>query len=174
MGNEGSDNIDVKMDGPDVPIDSSYMGHEKEVQKDMPGINDEMLKQVQMKREQQLERIAGARREEALRTTAWLASNKRIASDKGTFDNVVTALANFEVDKIASVAETMFPVGTPQTKVASSNGMTKTAGVSQIPSIILDTQAHVPQGQTFQGKLEDAFTIGSKLLNDKLVDDSQR
>jgi hypothetical protein len=171
MGNEGADNIDVSATGPDVPVDSAYMGVEKDVQKDMPGINDEMLKQVQMKREQQLERIASARRDEALRTTAWLASNGRIASDKATFDNVATALANFEVDKIVSTAESMFPE--KAVKTASADSTVKT-GVGNIPAIVLATQAPVPQAQSFQDKLEGSFTIGSKLLNDRLVDDGGR
>jgi len=168
MGNEGADNINVPADAPDVPIDNAYMGAEKETQKGMPGMNDEMLKQVQMKRDQQLERIATARRDEAIRTTAWLASNGRIASDKATFDNVATALANFEVDTITSVAESMFP---KITKTASTQGIVKTAGIG-LPAIVLET-APVEE-KTFQGKLENAFTIGSLLLNEKLIDNDQR
>ena len=170
MGNEGADNIDVNMSGPDVPIDSQYLGHEKETQSDMPGISDKQLKQVQMKRNEQLERIATARREEALRTAAWLAANSRIASDKATFDNVASALANFEVDKIASVADSMFPARA--VKTASTQNVVKTAGVG-LPAIVVSHQAPV-QEQTFQNKLEGAFTIGSMLLNEKLVDDNQR
>lgn len=168
MGNEGADNIDVSMTGPDVPVDSAYMGVEKEIQKDMPGINNEILKQVQMKRDQQLERIASARREEALRTTAWLAANGRISSDKSTFDNVVTALATFEVDKIASAADQMFPV---IIKTASTQNVVRTAGTG-LPAIVISSQPS--QEKSFGDKLAGAFTIGSNLLNNKLINDNER
>ena len=188
MGHEGSDNIDVKMekasaprssalmgqetnipaDAPDVPISNAYMGKEKEAQGDAPGTNDKYLTQV-AKRNEQLDRIATARRDEALRTTAWLASNGRIASDKATFDNVVKALANFEVDKIVSTAETMFPA--KAVKTASTQPVVKTAGLG-LPALVL---ASAPvQEATFQNKLEGAFTIGSHNLNNKLIDDEQR
>jgi hypothetical protein len=188
MGNEGADNIDVKMatpsvprssalmgqeenisaEAPDVPISNAYMGGEKDAQSGMPGTNDKYLTQV-AKREEQLERIASARRDEALRTTAWLASNGRIASDKDTFDNVVKALANFEVDKIVSTAETMFPA--KAVKTASTQPVVKTAGLG-LPALVL---ASAPvQEATFQNKLEGAFTIGSHNLNNKLIDDEQR
>jgi len=170
MGHEGADNINVPAGLPDVPIDNSYMGVEKETQNGMPGMNDKMLKQVQMKREEQLERIASARREEAVKTTAWLASNGRIASDKATFDNVSSALSNFEVDKIVSVAESMFPA--KAVKTASTQNAVRTAGLG-LPAIVIENRA-ADQEPTFQNKLEGAFTIGSKLLNDKLVDDKQR
>jgi hypothetical protein len=170
MGNEGADNIDVSMSAPDVPFGNQYLGEEKATQTDMPGINDHMLKQVQMaKRNEQLARITTARRDEAVRTAAWLASNNRIASDKATFDNVASALANFEVDKIASVADSMFPV--TAVKTASTQSVVKTAGVG-LPAIVLG--AAPQQEATFQNKLEGAFTIGSQLLNNKLVDDNQR
>jgi len=169
MGQEGPDNIDVNAPKPDVPIDNAYMGVEKETQSDMPGINDKYLKQVQQKREEQLARIKEARKEEALRTASWLAANNRIASDKSTFDNVVTALAQFEVDKIASVAETMFPV--KAVKTASTEQQVKTAGTG-LPAIVIQSQP--AQEPSFQDKIAGAFTIGSKLLNDNLIDNDQR
>jgi len=148
----------------------AYMGHEKE-NLDMPKNNDKYLKQVQQKRDEQLARIASARKEEALRTTSWLASQGRIASDKATFDNVVNALSAFEVDKIASVAEGMFPA--KAVKTASAQQLVKTAGTG-LPAIVVASQAPVPQEQSFKSKLEGSFTIGSHQLNDKLADDGQR
>jgi hypothetical protein len=108
------------------------MGHEKEVQdgydhansgKGMPKINDKMLKQVEQKRQQQLERIAQARKDEAVRTAAWLVASSRVANDKETFDSVVTALQGFETDQIQAQAERMFPA--KQTKTASNDNVPK-------------------------------------------------
>ena len=188
MGHESSDNIDVKADdadvprgdatmgneekanleAPDVPIDNSFMGNEKD--SIGGGINDEYLTNVAaQKRAQQIERIAQARREEAVRTAAWLASNGRIASDKLTFDNVVSALSNFEIDKIASVAESMFPVKT----ASKEDVMVKEAG-NGIPAIVLESTALSEKSESFEDKLKGSFTIGSHLLNGKLIDDNER
>jgi transcription elongation factor Elf1 len=196
MGHEGADNIDVDMATPkntgtsdsanpkgmggeneaiakadkvDIPIGTGKGAVQGEEVQVGPGIDDRQLKQVHQKRNEQLERIATARRDEALRTTAWLASNGRIASDKATFDNVVKALENFEVDKIASTAESMFPK--KAVKTASTEQVVKTAGVG-LPAIVLEGTPN--QEATFQDKLEGAFTIGSHNLNNKLIDDSQR
>jgi len=169
MGNEGSDNIDVPAGAPDVPVDNAYMGVEKEVQQGMPGINDEMLKQVQQKRNQQIERIASARKEEARNTAAWLAASGRIANDRETFNNVVTALSTFEVDRIASIAETMFPAR--QTKTASAGNAVKTAGYS-VPAIVLESTP--PQEQSLQDKLSSTFTMGTQQLDKTLRSSGER
>jgi len=42
MGHEGADNINPAAGLPDVAVDSAYMGDEKNVQKDMPSINNEI------------------------------------------------------------------------------------------------------------------------------------
>ncbi len=160
MGEEGPDNIDVKMESPDVPIDNAYMGHEKEVQKDMPPINDKYLKQVKMDRQVQLDRIAIARRESARDTAAWLAANGRIASDKESFDSVVTALCAFEIDKIQKVAEQMFPE-----RVKKTSSSEKPEGHA-IPAIVMESK----KAETgLADKLASAFTIGNSKFDKQLT-----
>jgi hypothetical protein len=164
MGEESEDNIDVKAETPDVPVDNSYMGEEKEVQKDMPEINDEMLKQVMQKRDSQLDRIAQARKNEAIQTTAYLASQGRIASDKNTFDNVVKALEVFEIDQISQVAETMFPI-----KTASVKKEEKTVEGHNVPGIGIMEPKTASTENDFQKKLSSAFTIGNKQFDESLT-----
>ncbi len=162
MGNEGADNIDVKMDGPDVPIDNSYMGEEKEVQKDMPGINDKYLKNVQQKREQQMERIASARREKARDTYVWLVANKRVENDKETFESVINALSNFEIDNIESAAEKLFPA--KAVKTASTKEEHTVVGHA-IPGIVLESKTVVQPQDELQSKLSGHFTVGNREFN---------
>jgi hypothetical protein len=172
MGNESAENIDKKMDAPDIPAGDAYMGSEKEVQKGMPANNEEILKQVQMvsaqKRQVQMDRIASARRDAARDTAAWLSANKRIASDKSTFDSVVTALSAFEIDKIQTVAEQMFPETTKKT-VAS-----KTTTGHAIPAIVMASKAVENSQESFQNQLSKAFTVGSKKLNDNLNSENEK
>jgi hypothetical protein len=52
-GDSGGDVSTKDLTTPDVPIDAAYMGVEKEVQKNMPAINDEYLKQVKQNREKE-------------------------------------------------------------------------------------------------------------------------
>ncbi|MFA7219354.1 MAG: hypothetical protein WC119_02500 [Synergistaceae bacterium] len=167
MGNEGADNINPKADGPDVPVDNSYMGHEKEVQKGMPGINDEILKQVQQKRQVQLDRIAQARKNEAIQTAAWLVANQRIASDKDTFKTVVSALTSFETDQIQTQAELMFPER--KVKTASASQTTVATGHS-IPAIVQEaTKLTAPGSDDLTSKLQSAFTIGNSKFDKDLT-----
>jgi hypothetical protein len=108
MGEEkGADSlINKELNAPDVAIDNAYMGHEKEVQKGMPGINDKMLKNVAAK-DAQLERITAARKTKAIEVAAKLLAMNRITEE--AYENVITALSGFEFDKIASVADSMYP-----------------------------------------------------------------
>ena len=165
MGNEGADNINPKADGPDVPVDSSYMGHEKEVQKDMPAINDQILKQVQQKRDVQIDRIANARKNEAIQTAAWLSSNKRIASDKDTFDMVVKSLMNFETDQIQTVASRMFPE--KSVKTASNDKMVSTG--HSIPAIVQESKPMGSDGDDLTTRLSSSFTIGNSKFDKELT-----
>ena len=160
MGNEGADNIDVKAEGPDVPVDDSYMGGEKEVQKDMPGINKEILKNVQQKRTVQMDRIAQARKMEAVKVASKLLATKRI--DEGAYDDVVDALSNFEIDKIASTADKMFP---KQIRTASTNVATfATPPVMESKEL----SSSDPMGE-FANKLSRHFTIGNKSFDENLT-----
>jgi len=159
MGNEGADNINPKADGPEVPIDNAHMGHEKEVQKDMPGINDEMLKNVASKREIQLERIANARKIEAIKVAAKLLATSRI--DENAYDNVVEALSKFELDQISKVADSMYP---KQIKTASKETTDVGHGV---PAIVIASQ-NIDEKANFVTKLSSAFTVGSKAFNENL------
>ena len=158
-------NSDLK--GPDVPIDNAYMGHEKEVQKDMPGINSEMLKNVQQKRDQQLERISKARESEAIKTAAWLASNQRIAADRSTFNAVVKALTAFEIDQIPTMADSLFPERTVRTAAKESTKTVEASG-HQVPAIVLESKS--AQGSDdFMSKLQAQFTIGNSKFDKDLT-----
>ena len=157
MGEEGSDNIDVNAESPDVPIDSAYMGGEKEVQKDMPGINDKMLKNVQQKKEVQLERIAVARRMKAVETAAKLLATKRIPEE--AYENVVEALSRFELDKISSVADSMYPKIKKQASDINSG--------HSVPAIVMESKQ--VEEDSFAKKLASHFTIGNQSFDTKLT-----
>jgi hypothetical protein len=59
MGEEGPANIDVKAELPDIPTgDASYMGKEKEIQKDMPAISTEIKGTVIAKKDDKLTKEA--------------------------------------------------------------------------------------------------------------------
>ena len=166
MGNEGADNIDVPSPAPDVPVDSAYMGDEKNVQKDMPGINDEMLKNV-AKREQQKTRIAEARRLEAIQVASKLLATKRI--EQGAYNSVVRALSSFGIDEIAKEAEVMYPVK----KVASKEPTRQTVQGHTIPAIVLESKElveHVDPTDAISG----LFTIGDKSLTSMLNEQDQK
>ena len=163
MGNEGADNINPKATGPDVPVDSAYMGEEKSVQKDMPAINDEMLKQVQMKKDIQLERIATARKQEAMKVSYKLLAASKITEE--AFDDVVDALSSFQIDQIALKAESMY---SKQIKTASVN---TPSDVHTGPAIVLESKEI--QTRTAQDNMTDQissmFTIGNKSFDEKLT-----
>lgn len=163
MGKEGPDNIDVKMDSPDVPIDSAYMGKEKEVQKDMPAINDEILKNVKQSRELQLERIASARRMKAVEVTAKLLATARITEE--AYENVIEALSKFEIDKIASVADSMYPKIKRQAMTDASKETY--AG----PAIVMESKgmSHSDPVVDLAKKIASNFTIGNKSFDENLT-----
>jgi len=153
--------INKELKGPDVPIDSAFMGHEKEVQKGMSGINDEMLKNVQQKRDIQLERIANARKQEAMKVAYKLLATKRISEE--AFDDVVDSLSHFEIDKISTKAEVMYP---RQVKTASVE-----TGVHSGAAIVMESKeikAEDPQITMVQ-KLAKTFTIGNASFDEKLT-----
>ena len=160
LGNEGADNINVKMESPDVPMGDAHMGGEAEAQKGLPANNSEILKTVQMQREVQLERIAAARRNEAVQTASWLVANNRIASDRETFDNVVKALMTFEVGQIAKTAESMFPA--KQVKTAAVN-VTEVKEAGHVVPGISVMESKVQAGETLQEKLIRNFALTSRL-----------
>jgi len=165
MGEEkGADSlINKELSGPDVPIDNAYMGHEKEVQKGMPGINDEMLKNVQQKRDIQLERIATARRMKAVETAAKLLATKRIPEE--AYENVIEALSKFEIDKIASVADNMYP------RVKKVSETQDAKEVYAGPAIIMESKeikASNPVNELSK-KLASSFTIGSQSFDKSLT-----
>jgi len=132
LGNEGKDNIDVDADSPEVPVGEGDMGHEKEVQKDMPATNDRYLKQVKQEREQ---KIVEARREEARQVATWLAANGRIGSDRETINDVVQVLASFQIDQIEKKANALFP----EIKTASTKEEPQDVGHS-IPAMKLESK----------------------------------
>jgi hypothetical protein len=162
MGNEGADNINPKADGPDVPVDSAYMGQEKDVQKGMPAINDQMLKNVQQaaNKEKQQERIASARRMKAVEVTAKLLATRRIP--EGAYDTVIDALSQFEIDKIAVAAENMYPLR----KIAETRSAPE--GYA-IPAIVQESKPIVNPSNDLTTRLAGAFTVGNKSFDDKLT-----
>ena len=142
MGEEkGADSlINKKLDGPDVPIDSAYMGDEKSVQKDMPAINDKILKNVAANKDVQLERIAMARRMKAVEVTAKLLATKRIP--EGAYENVIEALSKFEIDKIAIVAESMYPMRKQASEVVDKNVYSGPVPVMESKEIVSSSPAN--------------------------------
>jgi intein/homing endonuclease len=164
---EADSMINEKLDGPDVPIDSAYMGKEKEAQKGMPGINDEMLKNVKAQREGQMDKIVRAREQQAMKVVSWLVANKRVPSDMETFDYTVKALAGFEIDKIATVAEKMFPERAEKS-VRTSPVTEKTVEAHSIPAIVLESKSN-DSGNDFQKRLANAFTIGNSKFDSNLT-----
>lgn len=161
---EADSMINESLKTPDVPIDSAYMGHEKEVQKGMPAINDEYLKQVRQQRDDQMTKIAAAREKKANQVVAWLVANKRIEADLETFESAVSALSNFEIDRIASVADKLFPARTIRT--ASTEARTVEAGHT-IPAIVLESKQAGEESLT--DKLSKAFTIGNSKFDKDLT-----
>ena len=155
MGEEGADNINPKADGPDVPVDNSYMGKEKETQSGMPGMNSQMLKNVQQetRKDVQMHRIAEARKMKAVEVAAKLLATGRIV--EAAYENVITALASFEIDKISSVAENMYPK-----KIKTSSVETKDMGYSG-PAIVLESEK-IETGKSSASELEDK--IASHLM----------
>ena len=158
--------INKSLKGPDVPIDNAFMGHEKEVQKDMPAINDEMLKVVrqQTERNDQISKIAKAREQQATRTAAWLVANSRLPNDMESYENAIKALSVFEIDKIASVADSLFPIRTA--KVASTQASESKDIGHAIPAIVLESKSG---SKGLQERLASAFTIGSRDFDQKLT-----
>jgi hypothetical protein len=156
--------INKPLKGPDVPMNNAYMGNEKEIQKDMPEINDEMLKVVRQQREDQVSKIAKAREQQATKIAAWLIANNRLANDMDAYESAIKALSTFEIDKIASVADKLFPVKTAA-RVASTVSDTNEAGHA-IPAIMLESKS---ESKGLKDKLASAFTIGSKDFDQKLT-----
>lgn len=158
--------INKKLKGPDVPIDSSYMGDEKNVQKGMPAINDEILKNVQQQRSEQLNKISRARELKANSVASWLVANKRVGNDMDTFNAVVKALSAFEIDHIPAVADKMFPERSVKTASTVAN-KTEASGHT-IPAIILESKTE-SDGDSLQKRLSSAFTIGNTRFDNSLT-----
>jgi hypothetical protein len=159
---EADSSINAELSGPDVPVDNAFMGHEKEVQKDMPGINDEILKTVQQKKEVQIERIAAARRMKAIEVTAKLLATSRIQEE--AYDNVIEALSKFEIDKIASVADNMYP----RVKKVASETVAKEVHAG--PAIVMESKpVTASASEDLMKKIASQFTIGNKSFDEKLT-----
>ena len=165
---EADSMINEKLSGPDVPIDNAYMGHEKEVQKDMPGINDEMLKQVRMQREDQMNKIAAAREKQATKVASWLVGNGRIPNDLEAFEATVKALSAFEIDKIVQVASVLFPSRTVKTAATSTHEVKTASDSHSIPAIIMESKKS-DDSSDFVKKLAGAFTVGNTKFDHDLT-----
>jgi len=163
MGEEGPDNINPKATGPDVPVDNAYMGDEKNVQSDMPAINDEYLKQVQQKKEVQLERIAKARRQKATEVAYKLLATSRIT--EAAFEPVIDALSNFEIDKIQTQADVMYP----KVKIASKEPLPQDKEVHSGPAIVMESKEIAQPQDELAQKLASSFTVGNKGFDENLT-----
>ena len=174
--------INDPLKGPDVPIDNAYMGHEKETQqgydnvnggKGMPAINDKMLKQVKMQREEQLSKISQAREKQAMKVASWLVGNGRITNDLEAFDAAVKALSAFEIDKIVTVASMLFPEKQVKTSasVATQEARTASAESHGIPAIVMESKNKSSEDNRddFVKKLAGAFTVGNRDFDHKLT-----
>ena len=131
----------------------------------MPGINDEMLKNVQQQRNEQLSKIAAARERQANKVASWLVGNGRLANDMETFETAVKALSVFEIDKIASVANSLFPARA--VKTSATQAETKAEGHA-IPAIVMESKKS-EDSSDFVKKLAGTFTVGCKDFDDKLT-----
>ena len=163
MGNESADNINPKADGPDVPVDSAYMGDEKAVQKGMPAINDEILKNVQQNsnKEKQQERISSARRMKATEVASKLLATNRIP--EAAYEDVIDALSNFQIDKIAVKADTMYPK-----KVVKAN---QDPNVHSIPAIVMESKKIESSDSIGEltNRIASQFTVGNKSFDEGLA-----
>ena len=168
MGEEGADNINPKATGPDVPVDNAYMGEEKDVQKDMPGINDEILKQVKQKRDGQMERIANARRMKATEVAAKLLATSRIT--EGAYEDVIDALANFQIDKIAAIADNMYPKVTKTAARIDDNARTAS---HEVPAIVLESKAQDTE-EDMVSRISSQFTVGNRAFDSKLSEAGEK
>jgi hypothetical protein len=136
------------------------MGDERNVQKNMPGISDKYLKNVQQKKDVQLERISMARRMRAVEVTAKLLATKRINEE--AYDNVIEALSKFEIDRISSVADSMYPKIKKQAEAQGSY-----AG----PAIVMESKEirHSDPVNDLSKRIASAFTIGNRTFDENLT-----
>lgn len=159
----------------DIPLGDASMGNEKETQSGLPDNNHEMLKNVasesctpvSAKRSLQLEKIAKARENEAIKTASWLASTGRIGKEKEDFSSVVKALSAFPLGEIGKVAERMFPSKeVKETKVASKS--TEETGIPSFTVPVQEVKAPENKSVTLANKLSGLFTIGNQSTRQRL------
>jgi hypothetical protein len=160
LGNESAENIDPKADLPDIPVDDAKMGGEKETQKGMPAINNEIKGTViaEMK-EKQLLRVAAERHRKACQVASKLLGQRRIAEQD--FDEVVEDLSKLELKRIESFAERMFKA--PVTASAQAPAVLASP-------IVQEASAYSPEQpksakDQLAADLADCFTTGSKELD---------
>jgi hypothetical protein len=148
------------------------MGHEKEVQSDMPSNNDKMLKQVQQsKKDAQMDKIANARWKESVKVASKLLAQDRITEE--AYDHVVEALSSNSLDAISEVAEKMYPKKVAQrVSTASTQAAQAPSDVHSGPAIVMGSKGapasdnHI---ESFASKLSQAFTIGNKSFDEDLT-----
>jgi transcription elongation factor Elf1 len=168
MGNEGADNIDVKADLPDVPVDSSHMGGEAEAQKGMPAINNEIKGTVIASGQKHRDRIAEARFKKAQLIAGRFMAAGRIKENE--YEQMVEDLALHPIDRMEAFASRIY--GTQQVKVASvmTNAAVPpawlTSGVVQEASV--SSPVVKDERQTLVDSLAANFTVGSRDLDAEL------
>jgi hypothetical protein len=189
IGNEGKKNIDVdagkptipsneaasKTRGeketipdaslPDIPVDNSLIGGEKDTQKGMPAINvDVRGRVIAEKRDQQVAKIAAARHKKACQVAAKLMGLGRIA--ESDYDAVVEDLSKIEVDRMEAFAERLYKA----VKVASAAPAPTLA-----TPIVQEASTYRPEmPKTMAEQLKGIFTIGNAQVHERAMEDDRK
>jgi glyoxylate utilization-related uncharacterized protein len=97
---------------------------------------------------------------EAVQVTAKLLATKRIP--EGAYENVIEALSKFEIDKIASVAESMYPMKKQAAEAPQGHS---------IPAIVMESkeQVRLSPVDEMTKKIASHFTIGNKSFDNNLT-----
>ena len=96
----------------------------------------------------------------AVEVTAKLLATKRINEEAN--DTVIDALSQFEIDRIASAADSMYPMQKVATARPAPEG-------HAIPAIIQESAPITNPGDELQTKLASSFTIGNKSFDENLT-----
>lgn len=158
LGNEGKDNIDVPMAKVDVPSGEAYLGGEKETQKGMPGNS---LKEkgtiIAEQKGEQVEKIAKARWQKAATVAARYMAAGLIRSEE--YDSIVEDLSKLPYDRIETFASRMFQRPVVTARTAAAQGEVLTAAVVQESMGLVSPQED--STPSFESQLKAAFTVGS-------------
>ena len=141
------------------------MGGEKEAQKGLPAnsLKEKGTVIASEQRSKQLERLAKARFEKAVKVASKYLAQGYLAEDQ--YDAIVDDLSKLELDRIESFAEAMIKRPVVQKQASSGGSAVLTAAVVQESK-----NEVVPheEGQSLEDKIASQFTIGSVQLDKNL------